>query len=797
MYRLARASITSNLLRWPQQHRCFSITAASLSPIRPKGASPAERLRNKILAAPKAAAAKAREVSKDRKRPHPSMLPAARKGRSGAAKSERSGRFERKDRPARTYAKDGKEGGSDREGARERRSFDKAFSRDGDRPRRTFDEGSSRDRPRAPKKFAVTRDSTVLTDSYFLSERVQRLLKNGREQDAINLIRMATNETSCTVSWNLILQECLKKGAVTAAFKYFNEMKKRAHHPDSYTYTILFNGLAENAHVSSVPEYLSKLWFSLTAPKSPVRLNTIHANAALKVAVKANNLTMAWEILDKLPTEGAAKPDALTYTSLFTLVANKDGEDKMKEIEELKGVWEQMFSAWKAGDEEAEMSETFIAAYCRMLTSGGKKDDCEEVFKVFEQTFGIKNLNRTATAVVEQPRKLVKIGNNGLSVILETCSQIGQKRLGINYFDLIRDHGVKPDLVNYHALFRLYVQSRAAEDADAVLAGMRREGVRPDKKILFLALQACRRDGTERGFEIATNIMNRCPSWNIFPDAQLYLTYLKCADVTKSPKSLATAVIKAQDMDLRGMATNGKREGDKARMGEALRVNISLVDQLLFAAKQEENPVDLASLNLSEEKLTQMKSALMKTETLLPESKKPKEFVAVADTEMDLDGAVTPTVPTEDVTAGPSETLKNKPAHALKPWEREKLRLQEKAERLKEKIRMQQEIAELKKKSHELKDQSREVQRRRQPGGYVQDSMRWNKAGVDFRDAREGGKPWENRDRRDGGERRNYRDRRDDGGRRNGWEQRSSQDRDNRRPRRERPEKQESGESED
>ena len=97
-------------------------------------------------------------------------------------------------------------------------------------------------------------------------------------------------------------------------------MKKRAQLPDSFTFTIIFRGLAKNARYERSLERALAIYESMHADNSPVKPSLIHTNAILNVCAFTNDIDSMLGIAAKLPTKGRDAPDCLTFTIILNAI---------------------------------------------------------------------------------------------------------------------------------------------------------------------------------------------------------------------------------------------------------------------------------------------------------------------------------------------------------------------------------------------------------------------------------------------------------------------------------------------
>ena len=74
------------------------------------------------------------------------------------------------------------------------------------------------------EKKSLKEELRWLKDPLKLAERVVALLRRDEFQKALELVRMASKDIQCTVSWNHLVDYEMSKGRVTNASKIYNEV---------------------------------------------------------------------------------------------------------------------------------------------------------------------------------------------------------------------------------------------------------------------------------------------------------------------------------------------------------------------------------------------------------------------------------------------------------------------------------------------------------------------------------------------------------------------------------------------
>jgi hypothetical protein len=176
-------------------------------------------------------------------------------------------------------------------------------------------------------------------------------------------------------------------------------MKKRGVNPDSYTYVILISGLA------SQPEYREthlqeamKIYAHARDKNDNVRLNTMHTNALLSVAMKAKDTDQAFKILSGLPSGGPNAPDSTTYT-IFLRALRGQGKDA---LEDGKRVWAGVLGRFNRGD--LVIDQLLANAYIEMLAHGPDKESWIEAFVAANQIFDLALPEKLKERPVEEQK---------------------------------------------------------------------------------------------------------------------------------------------------------------------------------------------------------------------------------------------------------------------------------------------------------------------------------------------------------------------------------------------------------
>ena len=279
-----------------------------------------------------------------------------------------------------------------------------------------LDDGGQRTSSSAASERHLKLELKYLQDKVKLAEHVHYTLRCDKPEKALDLCRLASRQQDAVVSWNHVVNWYMQKGKVDDALKIYNEMKKRAQFPDSYTYSLILRGLAKSedptapVKASNVTKALS-VYHSMSSPTSRVKPGIIHTNNVMKVCREALDMDALWGIVAKLPETGAGAPDEYTYAILLDAIrygtfgmdpTNVPLEDiekaRAKAMHEARAVWSDVMKRWRNG--QMYIDERLIVAMGAVLRMSAKIRDWDDVLNLVHQTTNI-------------PRQLPALGSPG------------------------------------------------------------------------------------------------------------------------------------------------------------------------------------------------------------------------------------------------------------------------------------------------------------------------------------------------------------------------------------------------
>ncbi|KXT18354.1 hypothetical protein AC579_963 [Pseudocercospora musae] len=255
---------------------------------------------------------------------------------------------------------------------------------------------------------ALRKELIHLKDRVKFADHVHYILRDNKPDKALDLCRLASREMQCTVAWNHVIAWNLEHGKVKQAFDIYNEMKKRAQWPDSYTYMRLFQGLMDK------PEHVGKavaIYNSMSSPSSKVKPSVMHTNAVLRVCALALDMDALWGVVANLPEAGPNAADTTTYTTILQSIrhaAMGDEQDpqlmesqRQEAVNEGRRIWQEVIQKWRAGD--LLIDEPLVTAMANLLLISRRLQDTDDVLSLVQQT---TNLERLIAPVGSPHRKL-------------------------------------------------------------------------------------------------------------------------------------------------------------------------------------------------------------------------------------------------------------------------------------------------------------------------------------------------------------------------------------------------------
>ncbi|KAL8723758.1 MAG: hypothetical protein Q9225_000053 [Loekoesia sp. 1 TL-2023] len=275
----------------------------------------------------------------------------------------------------------------------------------------------------------LEKELLYLRDPLDLAENTIGLLRKDDAEKALNMVRMASKWSRCTVSWNHLIDYEMSKGRFVEAMSRYNEMKKRAQQPDAQTYTIILRGLSWHPHPSQSLHRALHVYHSMFADNCPVKPNLIHTNAVLKVCALARDMDALWGVAARLPRKGIGAPDNRTFTIILNAIRavawhtdndlpNEAPEQKslrrQRAVMQGRRMWQEIIPRWRLG--MIWIDEGLVCAMGRLLLLGSTKQDHDDILSLAEQVMAIPR----QTPSLIGPEQLADAGEPSIAALEST-----------------------------------------------------------------------------------------------------------------------------------------------------------------------------------------------------------------------------------------------------------------------------------------------------------------------------------------------------------------------------------------
>lgn len=387
------------------------------------------------------------------------------------------------------------------------------------------EEATARKEERKLTKKAQEDVELYYKDPLQLANGVVQRLKGADIEGALRLVRSSEAfDIKNIVSWNHCIDWLMSQGDVKDALKVYNEMKKRGHKPDAYTYTIMLRGLSQHVDQPNVVKEAVKVYNSIFAPNSAVKPNTIHTNAVVNVCARGGDMDSLWAIAGKLPEKGPGSPDRLTYTLILNAIRENTIKETAKTADKVKyggdaqaaadsrakmfaqavadgrKLWEDISYRWRRAN--LVIDEQLVCAMGRLLLGCGVGKDIGQVLDLVEGTMRLRIPERQSkskqpspfggpsnprdeedfvgaeetTGKAVMPLKESNVyatpGHNTLSMLLEACFTYKPIRnFAPSYWHYMTSIlNIEPDAANITAYLRILRMNRASTRAYELLA---------------------------------------------------------------------------------------------------------------------------------------------------------------------------------------------------------------------------------------------------------------------------------------------------------------------------------------
>ncbi|TPX64127.1 hypothetical protein SpCBS45565_g06117 [Spizellomyces sp. 'palustris'] len=322
-------------------------------------------------------------------------------------------------------------------------------------------------------------------DPFYLRIRVEKLLKNGDEDTAVDLVDRHRGAANAEVFGTLIAG-LGRRGNYKKAVKAFREMRRRRIKPTPHAYTALLNAYAQSAYGpldvtarSNCLRDARELWESMEDRTA------VHVNAMLNVCTACSSeggWDLGWDIYRKLVPEKGQRdaqtppPDVITFTIMLRMCAKLGGNDgldaAMRIWTDVRAILDRIQPAAakkkggkpKYGVRALAVDDRLLSA---LLLTCIRAEDKQRVVKGLEFVREYLDLSVDSDSPTTQQSNSRKISLNTplLYHLIHLASRLREPALAVRWFKIASSRDVEPDEGVYSALIGLLISVGDLEQA--------------------------------------------------------------------------------------------------------------------------------------------------------------------------------------------------------------------------------------------------------------------------------------------------------------------------------------------
>lgn len=413
----------------------------------------------------------------------------------------------------------------------------------------------------------MVRRATKEVEKYFqdplqLASGVLDRLRIPDIEGALRLVRASEAfKIKNSVSWNHCIDWCMGQGDIKRSLQIYNEMKKRGHMPDRYTYTILLRGLSQHVQKPGAVREAVKIYNSMFAPNSNVTPNTIHTNAILNVCARGGDMDALWAVTARLPETGPGSPDRLTYTLIFNAIRENTIRQVARTVDKVKfkgdeaaaeeerkrmfdkavadgrKLWEDVSYKWRRAN--LVIDEELVCAMGRLLVGCGAPDDIKQVFDLVEGTMNIRIPERKTR---QSSPLLLASGGSGKSVAEGNEGGVKASALPLKESNIYATPGPRTIALLMDAMSLCKGMRHLAPSYWDVLTSSRGFGVNPDGGSITSYLRILRTNrSSARALELLSQDWPAEIARVLYRRAPFIIAFSTCSRDKNNPNVFATA----------------------------------------------------------------------------------------------------------------------------------------------------------------------------------------------------------------------------------------------------------------
>ncbi|KAI0921262.1 hypothetical protein AcV7_003496 [Taiwanofungus camphoratus] len=366
-----------------------------------------------------------------------------------------------------------------------------------------------------------------LLHPHVLSARLIKICDDDQLNTAIDTLKNLPLDAQNVAVWNTLIRETLKAKRYQLAYQLYVDMKRRGFAPNTRTFTTMFAGFMAMEQWSSHTRQLQHMHtlfenyrdYMQTVKEhdpSSSELSVAPVAAYIRILADAGRYQEMFDVYYAMDEEGPLAPNQFTFTALIQALSSRkvsQGTEssaaniRTQNASDVKLLWRQMQKCIERNS--SFQVDSHLIAFTLSTLSGGRPTDHLFAFDIIRDYLGLAKPGETPLPVK------VEISSHILTEILWLC-QVSQKyRLGIHFFNQIRDRPIKAggelwlNRMHMESVLQLYQglgttgslneSAKALETVEWMLREtiLRNDGgrLRPSLSTFTLVLGACWRGG--------------------------------------------------------------------------------------------------------------------------------------------------------------------------------------------------------------------------------------------------------------------------------------------------------------
>jgi len=323
------------------------------------------------------------------------------------------------------------------------------------------------------------------------------LLKGARSTgplDAMSILEdmRSRNLQPNQVTYNSLINACVSKHDMPAAWRFVEEMERNHVEVDNFTCSIMMKGLKFSSSKDDVDKTLTLIERSRVCPDEVVVNSLLDACIRLRDVKRLTSALNTFRMSGVVPSEHAygtliraygqarclpqaqamwtdmlerhVKPSESTFTSMVEACVSN-------------GAFDEALGALRAMKQAIPDFATPAQTYATLIKGFAQRKETARVMEVYQDM-------QASRVVLDQVT---------FNCLIHACARVGDMEQCSQFFREMCTQGVVPDLVTYSTIIKGYCVQGDLEQAVQLFTLMRKRGIKPDAILFNAILDGCAR----------------------------------------------------------------------------------------------------------------------------------------------------------------------------------------------------------------------------------------------------------------------------------------------------------------